>query len=59
MKKFIVLYAALTTVMFFVLGCATDDKSREEESGYKVKFEETQLEPSSLVDTEEAPWEAQ
>ena len=45
--------------MFFVLGCATDNKNREERSGYKVEFEETQLEPDSLVDTEEAPWEAE
>ncbi len=60
MKKFIALYMALVIVMFFLLsGCATGDKGQEEGGGYADKFEETQLTPSSMPATEEAPWEAQ
>ncbi len=59
MKKLIALYAVLVMGMFFVLGCATDGKGREEGSGYKAKFEETQLTPSSMPIQEEAPWEAE
>ena len=59
MRKFIVLYAAFIIVMFFVLGCAANGKGRSEDSGYKTKFEFPQLEPETMPEQEEAPWEAQ